>query len=57
VGVYVLREEVTGVIAGLSIWRDKASFEAGMANVNAPRSHAPEDLRKAPPVNRQFVEI
>ncbi len=57
VNTYVLREEATGVLAGLSIWKDKASFEFGMANVNAPRSHAPEDLRKAPPVVRQFTEV
>jgi len=55
--VYVLREEATGALAGLSIWRDKASFEAGMANVASLPAHAPEDLRKAPPLVRQFVEI
>ena len=57
VGVYVLREEATGALAGLSIWRDKTSFEAGMANVASLPAHAPEDLRKAPPLVRQFVEI
>lgn len=57
VGVYVLREEPTGALAGLSIWRDKASFEAGMVNVATLPSHAPEDLRNAPPVVRQFIEI
>jgi heme-degrading monooxygenase HmoA len=57
VGVYVLREEATAALAGLSIWRDKASFEAGMANVVSLPAHAPEDLRKAPPLVRQFVEI
>jgi heme-degrading monooxygenase HmoA len=55
--VYVLREETTGTLAGLSIWKDKASFDAAMARVNAPRSRAPEDLTKASPVVRQFTEI
>jgi heme-degrading monooxygenase HmoA len=57
VGVYVLCEEATGALARLSIWRDKASFEAGMVNVAGLPAHAPEDLRKAPPLVRQFVEI
>jgi heme-degrading monooxygenase HmoA len=57
VNVYVLREEATRVLAGLSIWKDRASFEFGMADVNAPRSHASEGLRKAPRVVRQLTEI
>jgi heme-degrading monooxygenase HmoA len=57
VGVYVLKEKVTGNIAGLSIWKDEASFEAAMAKMTGAPSHSPEDVRKAPPVVRQFVEI
>jgi heme-degrading monooxygenase HmoA len=55
VNVFVLREENTGNLVGLSIWKDRASFESGMALVP---TLPPEDaVTKQPPVVRQFTEV
>jgi heme-degrading monooxygenase HmoA len=55
VNVFVLREEGTGNLVGLSIWTDKASFEAGMAAV--PPLPSKVAVTKQPPVMRQFTEV
>lgn len=55
VNVFVLREEGTGALVGLSIWKNKESFEHGMETVpNRPPSMP---LSKGPPKTRQFLEI
>ena len=57
VGVYLLKEKASGDLAGLSIWNDEASFEAAMARMASEPSHSPEEVREAPPVVQQFLEI
>jgi len=57
VGVYLLKEKASGNLAGLSIWEDKASFEAAMSRMASAPSHSPKNMRTAPPVVRQFEEI
>ena len=53
--VFVLRDEVSGVMVGLSIWRDKQSFERGMKATNGqPPKTA---LTREPPKMRWFTEL
>lgn len=55
VNVFVLREEGTKNLVGVSIWRDKESFELGMAKAsNSPPKTA---VTLVPPVVRQFIEV
>jgi heme-degrading monooxygenase HmoA len=55
VNVFVLREEGTRALAGLSIWEDKESFERAMEGASSlpPKTR----LAKEPPKTRQFMEI
>lgn len=55
VNVFVMREEGSKNLVGISIWRDRESFEAGMAKLSdsPPKS----TLGLAPPVVRQFREV
>jgi heme-degrading monooxygenase HmoA len=53
--VFVLREEGTGALVGLSIWEDKESFERAMDKTSSLPPKAL--LAKEPPKTRQFVEI
>jgi heme-degrading monooxygenase HmoA len=55
VNVFVLREEGTKNLVGISIWRDKASFEAGMAKLSGSPSKSSVSL--VPPIVRQFQEV
>ena len=53
--VFVLREAGTGNLVGLSIWKDRASFESGMASV--PPLPSKVAVTKGSPVVRQFTEV
>jgi len=55
VNVFVLREEGSGALVGMSIWEDRQSFETGMDKASNMPPKAP--LAKEPPKMRQFVEI
>lgn len=55
VNVFVLREEGTKNLVGVSIWRDKESFEAGMARLSNSPSKSSVSL--VPPIVRQFQEV
>jgi heme-degrading monooxygenase HmoA len=55
VNVFVLREEGTKNLVGISIWRDKESFEAGMAKLSNSPSKSSVSL--VPPIVRQFQEV
>jgi heme-degrading monooxygenase HmoA len=55
VNVFVLREEGTKNLVGISIWRDKASFEVGMAKLSNSPSKSSVSL--VPPTIRQFQEV
>jgi len=55
VNVFVLREEGTKNLVGISIWRDKESFEAGMAKLSTSPSKSSISL--VPPIVRQFQEV
>lgn len=55
VNVFVLREEGTGALVGLSIWKDKESFEKGMEKASSQPPKTP--ATREPPVMRQFTEI
>ena len=53
--VFVLREEETGSLVGLSIWSDKTSFEKGMEQAsNLPSKTA---VSQEPPKVRRFSEL
>lgn len=55
VNVFLLHEEGTKNLVGISIWRDKDSFELGMAKAsNSPPKSA---VTLVPPVIRQFIEV
>lgn len=54
VNVFVLREEETKNLVGISIWRDKNSFESGMTKASdSPSKNA---VTRVLPVVRQFIE-
>ena len=53
--VFVLREEETGSLVGLSIWRDKTSFEKGMEQANNLSSKTA--VTREPPRVRRFSEL
>jgi heme-degrading monooxygenase HmoA len=55
VNVLVLREEETGNLVGLSIWKDRVSFESGIASV--PPLPSKVEVTKRSPVARQFSEV
>ena len=55
VDVFVMREEGSGNLVGLSIWKDKASFESGMASV--PPLPSKVAVTKEPPIMRQFTQV
>ena len=55
VNVFVLREEGTKNFVGISIWRDKASFETGMAKLS--NSPSKSNVSLVPPIVRQFQEV
>jgi heme-degrading monooxygenase HmoA len=55
VNVFVLRDEVSGATIGLSIWRDKESFERGMKAANGQPPKTP--LTREPPKLRWFTEL
>jgi heme-degrading monooxygenase HmoA len=48
VNTFVLREEGTGALVGLSIWQDKASFEGGIreASTQPPKTPMTENHQK-----------
>jgi len=55
VSVFVLREEGTKNLVGISIWRDKDAFQSGMVKVSdSPPKSAVTLVR---PVVRQFTEV
>ena len=55
VNVYVLHEEGTKNLVGISIWQDKESFESGMTKVSdsPPKS----SITQVRPTVRQFLEV
>jgi heme-degrading monooxygenase HmoA len=55
VNVFVLREEGTKNLVGISIWRDKESFEPGMAKLS--NSPSKTSVSRVPPIVRQFQEV
>jgi heme-degrading monooxygenase HmoA len=55
VNVFVLREEETGALVGLSIWQDKESYDRGMEKASSQPSKS--ELTREPPRMRQFTEI
>jgi heme-degrading monooxygenase HmoA len=55
VDVFVLREDETGSLVGLSIWSDKASFEKAMAEPSNLPSKTAVTLK--PPRVRRFSEL
>ena len=55
VNVFVLTEEGTENLIGLSIWTDQASFERGMASV--PSLPDKVAVTKQPPIVRHFTEV
>jgi len=55
---FVLEEEEGSSLVGVSIWRNRASFESAMKNVRPPRpAEPPEQMRLAPPTIRQFESV
>lgn len=55
VNVFVLREEGTGALVGLSIWKDRESFERVMEKASGQPPKTP--MMREPPIVRQFTEI
>lgn len=55
VNVFVLREEGSGAMVGLSIWGDKQAFERGMESARRQPSKA--SLSREPPRLRWFTEL
>jgi len=58
-GIHVLSEIGGNTLLGISMWKDKESFDRAMANLAAGPSSASksEALRENPPIARQFKEI
>jgi quinol monooxygenase YgiN len=55
VNVFLLREGGTKNLVGISIWRDKESFEAEMSRLSNSPSKSSVSL--FPPIVRQFQEV
>ena len=55
VNVFVLREEGSGAMVGLSIWRDKQAFESGMEAASGQPPKTP--MTREPPKLRWFTEL
>jgi heme-degrading monooxygenase HmoA len=55
VSTFVLREEGTGALVGISIWRDKESFEKSMDAASTLPPKAP--MTREPPKVRRFSEL
>jgi len=55
VNTFVLREEESGKIVGLSIWRDKESFEKGMVGASGQPPKTP--MTREPPRMQRFNEL
>lgn len=57
VNVFVLHEEGTGNLVGLSIWQDKESFQRGMEKADSGNVPSKESVSKERPKIRQFTEV
>jgi heme-degrading monooxygenase HmoA len=55
VNVFVLRDGASGATVGLSIWRDKESFERGMKAANGQPPKTP--LTRERPKMQWFTEL
>jgi heme-degrading monooxygenase HmoA len=55
VSTFVLREEGSGAVVGLSIWRDKECFERGMEAASGQPPKTP--FTREPPRIRRFAEL
>ena len=55
---FVLAESDGKTLVGVSLWHDRASFEAAMKKVRPPApSEPPEQMRATPPTIRQFESV